>query len=97
MLQCAEDFLVDIPKLWEYLAELLEPLFEEAVVHLSFLGPLSSFVSSSLAANFIAAVLKELVNQLQVGTKAFCTVLLALFVSTNTAYRIRWQKERDIK
>ena len=62
LLQSAEDFLVDIPKLWEYTAALVEPLFEEGVINLNFLGLLSSTLDSSLVANFVAAVLKELVK-----------------------------------
>jgi len=53
---------VDIPKLWEYVAELVEPLFEEGVINLNFLPQLSSTLNSSLVANFVAAVLKELVK-----------------------------------
>ena len=53
---------MDIPKLWEYVAELVEPLFEEGVINLNFLPQLSSTLNSSLVANFIAAVLKELVK-----------------------------------
>ena len=53
---------MDIPKLWEYTAELVEPLFEEGVINLNFLGLLSSTLDSSLVANFVAAVLKELVK-----------------------------------
>ncbi|XP_046441878.1 eukaryotic translation initiation factor 4 gamma 1-like isoform X2 [Daphnia pulex] len=62
LLQSAEDFIVDIPKLWEYVAELVEPLFEEGVINLNFLPQLSSTLNSSLVANFVAAVLKELVK-----------------------------------
>ena len=62
LLQSAEDFIVDIPKLWEYVAELVEPLFEEGVINLNFLPQLSSMLNSSLVANFVAAVLKELVK-----------------------------------
>ena len=61
MLQAAENLLVDIPKFWEYLAELVEPLFEDGAMTLGFLGPLSSPLGSSLAPLFVAAVLKELV------------------------------------
>ena len=53
---------MDIPKLWEYVAELVEPLFEEGVINLNFLAQLSSTLNSSFVANFIAAVLKELVK-----------------------------------
>jgi hypothetical protein len=53
---------VDIPKLWEYVSELVEPLFEEGVINLNFLPQLSSTLNSSFVANFIAAVLKELVK-----------------------------------
>jgi hypothetical protein len=62
LFQSAEDFIVDIPKLWEYLAELVEPLFEEGVMNLKFLSKLSLTLSSSLVVNFVAAVLKELVR-----------------------------------
>ena len=62
LLQSAEDFIVDIPKLWEYVAELVEPLFEEGVINLNFLPQLSSTLNSSMVANFVAAVLKELVK-----------------------------------
>ena len=53
---------MDIPKLWEYVAELVEPLFEDGVINLNFLPQLSSILNSSLVANFVAAVLKELVK-----------------------------------
>jgi len=62
LLQSAEDFIVDIPKLWEYVAELVEPIFNDGVVPLVFMKPLSSLVDSSLVPNFIAATLKELVK-----------------------------------
>nr|CAH0099116.1 unnamed protein product [Daphnia galeata] len=62
LLQSAEDFIVDIPKLWEYVAELVEPLFEEGVINVNFLPQLSSILNSSMVANFVAAVLKELVK-----------------------------------
>ncbi|XP_046457222.1 eukaryotic translation initiation factor 4 gamma 3-like isoform X2 [Daphnia pulex] len=62
LFQSAEDFIVDIPKLWEYVAELVEPLFEEGVMNLKFLPQLSSTLSSSLVVDFVAAVLKELVR-----------------------------------
>ena len=61
MLLSAEDFLVDIPKLWEYLAEMVEPLFEDGAMTFGFLGLLSTSLGSSLAPHFVAAVLKELV------------------------------------
>lgn len=62
LLGSAEDFLVDIPKLWEYVAQLVEPLFEEGVINLNFLGQLSAILKPKLVTNFVAAVLKELVN-----------------------------------
>ena len=62
LLQSAEDFIVDIPKLWEYVAEPVEPLFEDGVINLNFLPQLSSILNSSMVANFVAAVLKELVK-----------------------------------
>jgi hypothetical protein len=68
-----KDFIVDIPKLWEYVAELVVPLFEEGVINLNFLPQLSSTLNSSMAAHFVAAVLKELVK-VQVS-RAFNVVL----------------------
>ncbi len=60
LFQSAEYFIVDIPKLWEYVAELVEPLFEEGVINLNFLPQLSSTLNSSMVANFVSAVLKKL-------------------------------------
>ena len=62
LLQSAEDFLVDIPKLWEYVAEIVEPMLAEGVIPLTFLGPMSSSLDPSLAANFVAAALGEVVK-----------------------------------
>jgi hypothetical protein len=59
----AEDFIVDISKLWEYVAEVVVPLFEEGVINLNFLPQLSMTLNSSMVANFVAAVLKELVKE----------------------------------
>ena len=81
VLQSAEDFLVDIPKLWEYLAEIVDPLFSDSVVPLTFLRPLSASVNTSLAANFVAAIIKELVKT-QVIFLRFEFFMFALFVST---------------
>ena len=80
---------MDIPKIWEYLAELVAPLFGEGGLNLAFLGPLSSSLQSPMAVTFIAAVFKELVKS-KVTLNEFATT--ALFVSTTTDYRIRWQK-----
>ena len=44
------------------MAELVEPLFEEGVINLNFLPQLASTLNSSMVANFVAAVLKELVK-----------------------------------
>ena len=74
LLQSAEDFIVDIPKLWEYVAELVVPLFEEDVINLNFLPQLSSILNSSMVANFVAAVLKELVKEK--ACRAFNIILL---------------------
>ena len=62
LFEWAEDFIVDVPKLWEYVAEVVEPLFEDGVINLNFLSQLSSTLNSSMAAHFVAAVLKELVK-----------------------------------
>lgn len=61
VLQCAEDFIVDIPMLWEYLAEMVEPVFEDGVVNFNFLGQLSSPLGS-YATKLVAAILRELVK-----------------------------------
>ncbi len=82
VLQSAEDFLVDIPKLWEYLAEIVDPLFSDSVVPLTFLRPLSSSVNTSLAANFVAAIIKELVKTQVIFSTLFYDFMFALFVST---------------
>lgn len=62
VLQSAEDFIVDIPKFWEYLAELVEPLLGEGGLNFAFLRPFTSSISSPMATTFIAAVFKELVK-----------------------------------
>ena len=51
--------------------QLVEPLFEEGAINLQFLSELSSILNSSLAADFVAAVLKELVS-VQVKLKLIC-------------------------
>jgi len=62
ILRSAEDFFFDIPNLWEYLAQLIEPIFEEGVINIGFLGDLSRIMVGYLAPCFVAAVLKELVK-----------------------------------
>ena len=84
VLQSAEDFLVDIPKLWEYLAEMVEPLFEDGAMTLDLLGSLSSSLGS-LASPFVATVLKELVIA-QVVNCDLSLILGALFVSTSMLF-----------
>ena len=64
LFQSAEDFIVDVSKLWEYVAELVEPLFEDDGIDLDFLTQLSSILKPSLVVDFLVAVLKELVNTL---------------------------------
>jgi len=63
ILQSAEDFLVDIPRLWEYLAQFVEPIFEEGVVNMAFIG-LASILSPTMAPSFVAATLEELANSM---------------------------------
>ena len=53
---------MEVPEFWGYTAELIEPLFEESVMNLNFLGQLSLTLNSFFVANFVAAVLKELVK-----------------------------------
>jgi len=62
VLQGAEQSFIDIPKLWEYLAQLIQPIFEEGIVDIRFLGTLAGSLNPSLAPHFVAATLKELVN-----------------------------------
>ena len=91
VLQSAEDFIVDIPKFWEYLAELVEPLLGEGGLNFAFLRPFTSSISSPMATTFIAAVFKELVkSKVRLG---FTISVDALFVSNLLDhFRIRWQK-----
>ena len=93
MLQSAEDFLVDIPKFWEYLAEMIEPLFEDDAMGLDFLASLSSSLGS-LASPFVAAVLKELVIAQVINCDLFL-ILGALFVSTSMLFNHQCVAERD--
>ncbi len=62
VLQSADDFLVDIPLLWDYLAQLVEPILEEGVVNIAFLGELAAILSPTMAPRFVAATLEELAN-----------------------------------
>ena len=93
VLQSAEDFLVDIPKFWEYLAEMIEPLFEDDAMGFDFLASLSSSLGS-LASPFVAAVLKELVIA-QVVNCDLSSILGALFVSTSMLFNHQYVAERD--
>lgn len=62
VLQGAKQSFIDIPKLWEYLAQLIQPIFEEGIVDIGFLGTLAESLNPSLATHFVAATLKELVS-----------------------------------
>lgn len=62
VLQGAEKSFVDIPKLWEYLAQLIQPIFEDGIVAIGFLGTLAAKLNPSVAPHFVAATLKELVH-----------------------------------
>ena len=64
ILRKADYFFFDIPNLWEYLAEVIAPIFEESIVNLGFLGDLSRVIVPYLAPCFVAAILKELVISL---------------------------------
>ena len=98
LLQSAEDFLVDIPNLWGYTAELVEPLFDEDVVNLNFLGQLSSFFDSTLVANFVAAVLKELVKaQVLAWTYFFKAVKLTVLRSSFPTFDISNHCKRQMR
>jgi len=59
----ADDFIVDYPKLWEYLAETIVPIFADGVVPLSFVASMSAAGKKEKAAPVVAAVVKELVNK----------------------------------
>ena len=58
----ATSFLADVPKVWEYLAHTIEPIFEGGVVGLHFLQGLARILGPSVAPDFVATVLIELVN-----------------------------------
>ncbi len=62
MLQKSKNFLVEVPKVWEYLADMIEPIFEGGVVSLRFLQGFSRILGPSSANEFVAAILMELVN-----------------------------------
>jgi len=64
ILRKADYFFFDIPNLWEYLAQIIAPIFEEGIVNLGFLGDLSRAMVPYLAPCFVAAILKELVISL---------------------------------
>ena len=38
VLEFAEDIAIDIPKIWDYLGEILSPVVSQSVLSLSFLG-----------------------------------------------------------
>jgi len=80
VLLSAEDVLVDVPKLWEYLAEIVDPLFSDSVVPLTFLKPLSSSVNTSLAANFVAAIIKELVKTQVIFSTLFYDFIIVIYM-----------------
>lgn len=61
-LLAAEELIVDLPKLLEYLAQIVEPIFEEGVVNIGFLKHFAALSSPSMAPIFVAASLKELTN-----------------------------------
>ena len=41
---------------------MVEPIFEDGVVNIGFLGELAEILSPAMAPSFVAATLKELVN-----------------------------------
>ena len=50
VLECAEDYAIDIPKIWDYLGELLAPIVTQSTLNLSLLQnvPLSLVSWSTL-------------------------------------------------
>ena len=38
VLEFAEDIAIDIPKIWDYLSEILSPIVSQSTLSLSFLG-----------------------------------------------------------
>jgi len=62
VLEASEDLLVDVPKLWVHLAQMVEPIFEKDVVNIGFLGELAEIlIDPAMASSFVAATLKEVV------------------------------------
>lgn len=78
VLQAAEDYLVEIPELWKSLAQIVEPIFEEGLVNIAFLGQLCAASDPALASSFIAATLKELVNALVIFVNSLLISLILL-------------------
>lgn len=45
MLENAGDFIIDIPRLWDYLAEMVEPILQEGIIDSNFLDPIQLYIS----------------------------------------------------
>jgi len=78
VLQATEDYLVEIPVLWKSLAQIVEPIFQEGLVNIAFLGQLCAALDPALAPSFVAATLKELVNALVIFIYTLLILLILL-------------------
>ena len=59
MLEVAEDIEIDVPKIWQYLGEIVVPVIEDGTISLDILTKApSSVIESGKAALLLAEVLK---------------------------------------
>lgn len=63
VLEFAEDLQIDIPKFWEYFADMMATILIEKILDLNFLKESSTFLmTNGLAAKYVAAVLHQMVK-----------------------------------
>ena len=46
VLDNAREFIIDIPRLWDYLAEMVEPIFKDGIADPNFLSEIRLFLST---------------------------------------------------
>lgn len=63
-MEFAEDMAIDIPKIWQYLGELVGPVFDDRAVELNKLQKsLDMIQSSGKSGVFVAEVLKDVASR----------------------------------
>ena len=76
MLQYAEDMEIDIPKIWQYLGELISPMIQDGSVPLGFLKKAAApLVPNNKAGVLMAAVLHDASNR-EVNHFIYCLAVL---------------------